>query len=321
MLLSCLGILAALLISEGIVRLFNLAPQFASLDIVVEGSEFIPVIHPVLRYIPKPGSKDINSFGIRDYPGRSIAKPPGTKRVVVIGDSVGFGFCINGSPLPVKDTIPKILEQNLTDTHGMKVEVWNLSVSGYNAVEESAFFAMKGRELNPDLVVVLNCRNDYYDASFEVLKLSEKDEWKNFMNMRALVLRYSLENSKLAALILSYFAKGAPESNTETASQGLVAKSFKEIQEISNTDKFKVIVVPVPYMDDFSKYDPREINETCQEAANNGFSCFNTLPDLNAAFGSSFEKARCGQNDAIHPSAEAAKVLGNSIASAVIKEL
>ncbi len=85
------GVGASLLIGEVVVRVFHLAPVFEG---VYQG-KFQLSENPVLQYELRPGSRDgdvvISSAGLRD---REFAapKPRDVYRIVVIGDSVTFGF-------------------------------------------------------------------------------------------------------------------------------------------------------------------------------------------------------------------------------------
>jgi lysophospholipase L1-like esterase len=97
----------------------------------------------------------INSLGMRS-PERPLAKPPGTFRVVGIGDSVMFGWGVAAA-----DTYLSILERDLEARFaGRHFEVWNLAVPGYNTVQEVESFAEKVDRLEPDLVIVGWVGND-----------------------------------------------------------------------------------------------------------------------------------------------------------------
>src|SRR5436309_6324437 len=81
----------------------------------------------------------INADGFRD---RRYArpKPPGTFRIVVLGDSIAFGFGV-----AEEETFPKVLEARIAATAPQRrVEVLNLGVSGYNSFNEEALFADVG---------------------------------------------------------------------------------------------------------------------------------------------------------------------------------
>jgi lysophospholipase L1-like esterase len=97
----------------------------------------------------------INSMGFRG-PELAWAKPAGTFRVLVLGDSI-----VMGSGLSVQDTLPALLQQELADRFpGPRFEVINAGVSGYGLPEEYTVMKEDGLRLDPDLVVLGFCLND-----------------------------------------------------------------------------------------------------------------------------------------------------------------
>ena len=96
-----------------------------------------------------------NADGFRDrtYPR---AKPPGTFRVVVLGDSITLGWGV-----ALEESFPKRLEQRL----GPSVQVLSLGVAGYNPYTEAQLFADVGVGYRPDLVLVEFCINDLNDPT------------------------------------------------------------------------------------------------------------------------------------------------------------
>jgi hypothetical protein len=97
-----------------------------------------------------------NSLGFRDPREYAIDKPPGTFRVIVIGDSVTFG---HGAVYEA--TYPFLLEQRLQRWRSdVRWEVWNLGVPGYNTRQELTLLKEIGPRIQPDLVVVGFYPND-----------------------------------------------------------------------------------------------------------------------------------------------------------------
>lgn len=86
-----------------------------------------------------------------------IKKPANTFRIVVVGDSVTFGWKV-----PRESAMPKVLERLLNTRTDSAYEVINLSVPGYNTAQESEVIKTKALELDPDLVVLSFCHNDVY---------------------------------------------------------------------------------------------------------------------------------------------------------------
>jgi GDSL-like Lipase/Acylhydrolase family len=101
----------------------------------------------------------INSLGFRDSREYTLEKPPGTIRILVIGDSVTFG---HGATF--ETTYPYLLEQRLEAWRPeVRWEVWNLGVPGYNTRQELTYLQEIGPTFQPDLVIIGFYPNDYMD--------------------------------------------------------------------------------------------------------------------------------------------------------------
>jgi hypothetical protein len=119
------------------------------------------VERPLSRYIGGPALArsyralvHLNSRGLRD-PERPLAKPPGTWRMVVLGDSYMFG-----QGVPEESTCVRHLERLLVRPGGPRVEVINTARTGYNTVNERAALDTLGLRFQPDLVLVGYLPND-----------------------------------------------------------------------------------------------------------------------------------------------------------------
>src|SRR6266478_3239918 len=162
--LVLLGVAAGLATAETALRLFPVGHAAQEL----RGLHELRPDRPWL-YGLRPGAEGsaangvryvVNADGFRD---RRYArpKPPRTFRIVVLGDSIAFGYRV-----PMEDTFPKVLETTLAALGaGLRIEVLNLAVSGYNPYTEAALFADVGVGYQPDLVLVQFCVNDLNDPT------------------------------------------------------------------------------------------------------------------------------------------------------------
>ncbi len=99
----------------------------------------------------------ISSQGLRDREF-SLQKPPGTYRIMMLGDSTTFGWGVAAN-----DTASKVLERELTAAHlpGYdRFEVLNTGVGNYDTVQEMTYYKTAGRNFHPDLVVLVYFIND-----------------------------------------------------------------------------------------------------------------------------------------------------------------
>ena len=111
------------------------------------------VIDSPILYGLNPEHSEINSQGLRDDEVL-IPKPEGTLRILVLGDSVVYGQDVSRNK-----TFANHLESLLRKQFGT-AEVINAGVSGYSAYNELQYYLTKGREFEPDIVIVAFCMND-----------------------------------------------------------------------------------------------------------------------------------------------------------------
>lgn len=104
-------------------------------------------------YALNPQHPEISSQGVRDDEV-PIPKPEGTLRILVLGDSVTYGANVSR-----EKTFPNRLESLLRERSG-SAEVINAGVTAYTAYNELQYYLNRGREFEPDIVIVAFCLND-----------------------------------------------------------------------------------------------------------------------------------------------------------------
>lgn len=84
-------------------------------------------------------------------------KPPGTLRILSLGDSVAFGWGVSD-----RETYARQLEARLSQGSGLPypVQVINTGHGSYNTVQEANLLLTEGLRLEPDLVILLLVDND-----------------------------------------------------------------------------------------------------------------------------------------------------------------
>lgn len=161
-----LGSCAALLLAEGAVRLLGLAPPLP-----LQYSSYAP--SPWLTYGPKPNTRHRgladtgeyrydfrhNRFGLRDT-DHDFAKPPGTVRILGLGDSFTYGV---GAAF--EETWLYRLEQALNArAGGEKVEIIKAGVARFFPEPERLLLEKLGLRFQPDRVLVGFTPNDLIDT-------------------------------------------------------------------------------------------------------------------------------------------------------------
>ncbi|OIN89639.1 hypothetical protein AUJ59_00955 [Candidatus Beckwithbacteria bacterium CG1_02_47_37] len=125
-----------------------------------------------------------NSLGFRDRE-HSFDKPEDTYRILILGDSIAYGQMVE-----FKDIFPVRLEEKLNETGGQAVEVINMSLMGWNTVEQLQVLTVYGLRFQPDLVVIGFYLNDpqvkhnsqgkeVADAERQLLPFFGIDQWLN----------------------------------------------------------------------------------------------------------------------------------------------
>jgi len=128
-----------------------------------------------------------NNLGFRG-PDRSLAKPDGVMRILVLGDSF-----VEGYQLPDDQLMTTQLERILTQRLARPVEVINMGISGWGTAQEVLAYNRFGRALQPDIVILMfaTC-NDIINSSQKLSKIYNE-------KMEPLKPFFTLENNQLQA--------------------------------------------------------------------------------------------------------------------------
>ena len=113
----------------------------------------------------------INTAGLRDRE-HSLAKPPNTIRIALLGDS----YC-EALQLPLEQTFWWLLQRRLESCNqfaGKHVEIINFGVSGYGAGQELITLQQEVWQYSPDIVMLLVTTNN--DISDNMRWLRKTDE-------------------------------------------------------------------------------------------------------------------------------------------------
>ena len=105
-------------------------------------------------------------FWTQRYPR---AKPPGWKRIMVIGDSAARGASLD-------DSVAGALRRQLSERCAIRTEVWNLSSPGYGS-RRKQIVVDKALEFRPDLIIYHAGVTTEYEDSREWERYAEYHSW------------------------------------------------------------------------------------------------------------------------------------------------
>lgn len=100
-----------------------------------------------------PGECNTGALGFKG--GDPAPLTPGQRRVLVLGDSIAAGH-----------SFPALLERVLATRHDPPIQVINGAVPGYATPNQLALYEARGAALEPDLVLLQFCLNDYTGTPF-----------------------------------------------------------------------------------------------------------------------------------------------------------
>jgi hypothetical protein len=150
---------AGLALEASVLLLLGEQPRFPRR---VVGAPFgVRINEPRARYRHVSADVDvafrINARGMRADRDYAYEKPPGTSRIVSLGDSFTIGYEVD-----VRNTFSSVLEEELR-ARGVSVEVLNAGVSGHGTAEELLYLRRELFRYQPDLVLVSFFGNDLVD--------------------------------------------------------------------------------------------------------------------------------------------------------------
>ncbi len=203
-----------------------------------------------------------NSQGFRS-PAVTVQRNPSSLRVICLGDSQTFG---NG--VAQDATYPARLQSHLSiQAPQGPVEVINAGVQGYNIQQEVDLLERIAPVLRPDFATIGFYINDIDEVLRSIALTLKEGEFQRagFRGFVPYRLIYALKRSRLVTLVywryraLKWNAKGNPLKevllgNTPRRyerSWELIEEALRRAQWVAAAHRFRLIVLPIPYGDEF----------------------------------------------------------------------
>jgi hypothetical protein len=193
--------------------------------------------NPVLVWEYKPYAKratrplvSTNRYGFRDRDFETTAKPPGTRRVAFIGDSVTLGLSVQEP----KTFVRQLERRANAASPAERIEALNFGIDEYNAVQTAELLRTRVLDFEPDVVVYVFCLNefDFDDSSGEKLLY--------FRKPKSFLVRWLRDRISGASRVESHHYRYA--RNREAVMRGVLA--MKDTTARTGAE-FLVAVAPV----------------------------------------------------------------------------
>lgn len=229
-----------------------------------------------------------NDQGLRDHQ-RPVAKPPGTFRILGLGDSFTEGMGVQ-----YHQTYLFLLEQaiNKFDGHPFRTDIVKAGVSGYDPKHERLYLEHYGVEYDPDVVILAYSGTDSLEAALGVHYTISKQGY---------LLKdtgYSLNPVFLELYIRSHFARAIlrriidlqrhrfnADSNTEEERAAIWregwTKTFIEydrVKEICDRIGAELVVMYIPFKIDGGQEEKDRALELSGWCARNRVKFVDLLP-------------------------------------------
>lgn len=320
-----MGISIALTVGEVAARLLG-APEVA----VVRRGRFQLSANPRLLFEPVPGLAFAgdpryfheyegtgNRLGYRDR-DHPEAKPPGTVRIAVLGDSIAAGHRIPRT----EEAFPALLEVLLRQA-GKPVEVLNFGVTGYNTAQEVETLRSRALAFAPDLVLLAYCHNDRRPPDPRILAALREAQGGRRVVPLAEAGRLLVSSALYRSLRYGLFDRPepaahppAPDEATGPQPGDTVEQALAELAGLSRRHHLPVLVAVFPYLPKlYDRGHAREHAWLAEVARENGFHHL----DLRPAFRSC--RAGAGESlgfDRYHPTPAGHRCAAEALAAAIL---
>ena len=315
----------ALLAGEVFVRVLGRAPdikaiQFSSYDCIYRRST-----NPVLGFELKAGYRSdapdfiqtyerTNSHGQRDRE-RTLAKPEGVRRVLLLGDSV-----VEGHGLRESETMSQQLEALYSDG---TTEVLNFGVSAYCTLAEIELLEVKGVRFDPDVVVLVFVENDFDNFNREAFPLGDTID-------RPAIVKTLFRKShlfRLTSVQLNLFHFGAEVDpvrwNKEAIGDNNVAEGLRRFRELADRHGFEPVVAVWPRFLDDRIMDVCFVSQSNEQLVVEHLAEMNGIPSIRlseffrrhhtTSAGATSPRLHYSLGDELHPSAEGCRVAAEAL--------
>jgi lysophospholipase L1-like esterase len=305
-----ISLLVSVAMGEGLLRLLGYHGEPQSIM-----ANIYPVDDEVVDWRYRPNSEVFvgkvtlryNSQGFRDNE-RSALKPPGTRRILVLGDSVTMGHGVEW-PFLFSQVIQARLPSN--------AEVITIAMGGLNTPQEVHLLEQIGVTYDVDMVILNFVLNDAdfptryeaskrfinnVDSTIGLFDIKVAPEIKRFLKSSALVyfMKVQVENIKgrlLGQEDTDYFTKVWQSASNRRK----IVEGFERLGRLQQRHGFKTVVLIWPILMPYDQYRFKSIHQWVgEEGQRNGFTVIDLLPEFSKHY---YRDLQLTAEDNVHPNA------------------
>lgn len=176
---------------------------------------------------------ELNDAGFRDR-DRTVAKPAGTTRTLCLGDSYTWGWGLDADV-----AYPRRLE-DLLAARGLRAEVINTGVPGYNTYMKVESLRARSVAFGPDVVIMQHTINDLLLPEF-VYEYPDVLSLKRSFALDFALGRYKLADNKLKVVFEADF-KEVPQRFKYMEGEEGFARAMVSLRDLRREHGFEVVV-------------------------------------------------------------------------------
>lgn len=216
-------------------------------------------------------ARDFNADGLRDRE-RAVAKLPGTRRLVCLGDSTTYGY-----HLRPEQAYPQVL-QTLLDARGGGVEVFNVALPGWSARQELIAYRTICRKYHPDRLLLGVCLNDVGDMQNNLSRPPPALSW---LYRRSAVVRRVVDAEGREIHSVAELFESPPAGRVVRGYQRLFG-DIRELRKEAAIDGAGLAILVLPFRFQLAQGDspPRPQETIASFCRAEGIPFIDALPEL-----------------------------------------
>ena len=222
--------------------------------------------------LPKWGIEPSTNLGFKVrqdfFDPRDLPRAKNAFKILVLGDSV----TTDALPPPA---YPRLLEDLLNSkTNKILFDVWNFAVPTYNTLQEKELLKESGLKLNPNMIILGFCLNDFAPGMLAIKKEEKIIFFQPDDDIWLRVNPFLFTNSSLYRLLISrmmqYKIKGLAQESKRLRNEAAkyphlseryfntVYDSISYIKEVSESKKIDFLILIFPLMKSYNEYSSYE---------------------------------------------------------------